>query len=107
MRHGAMELLSKTGWWPPSQRVAAVLWISFLMAAAATGAFFSAIDPMELRYCVSFPEVSRLGAYTIGFFLFWLLTGTSCLLTVFFVYPAEPNDAPTPSNPSQHVDSPS
>ncbi len=99
-----MELLSKTGWWPPSQRVAAILWISFLLAAAATGAFFSAIDPMELRYCVSFPEVSRLGAYTIGFFLFWLLTGVSCLLSVIFVYPAEPTRASAPSHSSQHVD---
>lgn len=99
-----MELLSKTGWWPPSQRLAAVLWISFLMAAVATGAFFSAIDPMELRYCVSFPEVSRMGAYSIGFFLFWLLTGTSCLLTVFFVYPSAPVNAPTPLTTSRHVD---
>ena len=99
-----MELVNKTGWWPPSQRVAAILWISFLMAAVATGAFFSVIDPMELRYCVSFPEVSRLGAYTIGFFLFWLLTGTSCLLSVIFVYPAEPKSPPTLMNSSQHVD---
>ena len=99
-----MELVNKTGWWPPSQRVAAILWISFLMAAVATGAFFSVIDPMELRYCVSFPEVSRLGAYTIGFFLFWLLTGISCLLSVIFVYPAEPKSAPPLMNSSQHVD---
>jgi hypothetical protein len=99
-----MELVSKTGWWPPSQRVAAILWISFLMAAVATGAFFSVIDPLELRYCVSFPEVSRLGAYTIGFFLFWLLTGTSCLLSVIFVYPAEPTKAPPLMNSSHHVD---
>ncbi|MBI4695157.1 MAG: hypothetical protein HY749_14145 [Gammaproteobacteria bacterium] len=99
-----MELVNKTGWWPPSQRVAAVLWISFLMAAVATGAFFSVIDPMELRYCVSFPEVSRLGAYTIGFFLFWLLTGISCLLSIIFVYPAEPTKAPPFMNSSHHVD---
>ncbi len=66
-----MPLWDKTGWIPAPQRVAAVLWITFLMAGVATGAFFSAIDPQELKYCVSFPEVSRLGAYTVGF-LHWL-----------------------------------
>jgi hypothetical protein len=77
--------------------VAAVLWISFLLAGVATGAFFSAIDPLELRYCVSFPEVSRTAAYTIGFLLFWLLAASSALIAVFFVYPAAPGDAPTPT----------
>ena len=62
------------------------------MAGAATGIFFSSIDPLELKYCVSFPEVSRTGAYTIGFFLFWLLTATSSLLAVFFTYPASLDD---------------
>jgi len=85
-----MQLWDKTGWMPVPQRIAAVLWISFLMAAIATGAFFSAIDPLELKYCVSFPEVSRLGAYTVGFLLFWLLTASSALAAAFFVYPASP-----------------
>lgn len=85
-----MPLWDKTGWIPAPQRVAAVLWITFLMAGIATGAFFSAIDPQELKYCVSFPEVSRIGAYTIGFLLFWLLSASSALIAVFFVYPAPP-----------------
>ena len=70
-------------------QIGVVLWISFLMATVATGVFFSAIDPLALQYCVSFPEVSRLGAYTVGFFLFWLLTAATSMLVVFFVYPAE------------------
>ena len=65
-----MPLWDKTGWIPVPQRIAAVLWITFLTAGVATGAFFSAIDPLELKYCVSFPEVSRTAAYTIGFLLF-------------------------------------
>ena len=69
-------------------QIGVVLWISFLTATVATGVFFSAIDPLALQYCVSFPEVSRLGAYTIGFFLFWLLTAATSMLAVFFVYPA-------------------
>jgi len=85
-----MPLWDKTGWIPTPQRVAAVLWITFLMAGVATGAFFSAIDPLELKNCVHFPELSRVGAYTIGFLLCWLLAASSALLAVFFVYPAPP-----------------
>lgn len=94
-----MKLLDDAKWWPPPQRAAASLWISFLLAAMATGAFFSAIDPLELKFCVDFPEVSRTGAYTIGFLLFWLLTGASSLVTVFFVYPADHSTKQDPPRP--------
>lgn len=86
-----MELLAKTRWMPVPQRFGAVLWLSFLMATAATGVFFSILDPDDLRYCVPFPEVSRMAAYTIGFFLFWLLTAASGVLAVTFTYPPPPN----------------
>ncbi|MCC6710714.1 MAG: hypothetical protein IT492_24390 [Gammaproteobacteria bacterium] len=85
---------------PVPARFGAVLWLSFLLAAVATGIFFSAIDPEELRFCVTFPEVSRTGAYTIGFFLFWLLTAASGVLAVAFTYPpASESGTETP-----HVD---
>lgn len=83
-----MALFAHTRWMPVPARFGAVMWLSFLLAVGATGVFFSAIDPEELRYCVDFPEVSRTGAYTIGFFLFWLLTGASGLLAVAFTYPS-------------------
>lgn len=94
-----MKLLDDAKWWPPPQRVAASLWISFLLAALATGAFFSAIDPLELKYCVDFPEASRTEAYTIGFLLFWLLTASASLVTVFFVYPAKQPPRQDPRQP--------
>ena len=94
-----MKVLDDARWLAPPQRLAAALWISFLFAALATGAFFSAIDPLALRYCVDFPEVSRMGAYTIGFLLFWLLTSTCALVAVFFVYPANPAAPKDPPNP--------
>jgi hypothetical protein len=31
-----------------------------------------------------FPDLSRLGAYTIGFFLFWMLTASTSLLDLLF-----------------------
>ena len=82
-----LSLFVPTRWMPVPARFGAVLWLSFLLAAAATGLFFSLIDPDELKFCVPFPEVSRLGAYTIGFFLFWLLTAASGVLAVAFTYP--------------------
>lgn len=87
-----MPLISKIRWMTVPQRLAAILWISFLLAAAATGLFFSVIDPLSLQYCVPFPEVSRTGAYSIGFFLFWMLTAGASALAVFFVYPAKDYD---------------
>ena len=84
-----MEFIAGIGRTSTFYRVAAVMWLSFLMAGVATGAFFSTIDPLELKYCVDFPEVSRTAAYSIGFFLFWLLTASSSLLSVFFIYPTK------------------
>lgn len=73
---------------PPVQRAVAVLWPSFLMAGVATVVFFTAFDPQELALSVGIGEpVSRLGAYTIGFFLFWLLTLSSSVLTCYFQRP--------------------
>ncbi len=67
------------------QKTIIILWLSFVMAGIATGVFFSAIDPDALSACVTFPEVSRMGAYTIGFLLFWLLTAASSFITKYFL----------------------
>lgn len=50
-----------------------VLWPAFLMAVVAEGIFFSLIDPHELGIVGTHLADSREAAYTIGFFLFWLL----------------------------------
>jgi len=72
---------------PRIQRIVAILWPSFLTAGVATVLFFTAFDPEILLQDTRFAEISRLGAYTIGFFLFWLLTASSCLLTCYFQQP--------------------
>lgn len=87
-----MAVMARIGTISVTQRVITVLWLSFMMAGIATGFFFSAIDPMELQYCVDFPEISRTAAYSIGFLLFWLLTSSSSLLAVFFIYPTKQTD---------------
>jgi hypothetical protein len=69
---------------PRIQKCIAVLWPSFLVAVAATGAFFSAFDPRDLLPFDTELDVSPLGIYTIGFFIFWLITAVSGLGTLYF-----------------------
>lgn len=72
---------------PRIQRIIAVLWPSFIMASIGTILFFSAFDPHSLIDCGDLPDISRLGVYTIGFFLLWAITLSSCLLTCYFQRP--------------------
>jgi hypothetical protein len=69
---------------PRIQKCIAVLWPSFLVAVVATGAFFSAFDPRDLIAFDTQLDISRLGVYTIGFFIFWLITAVSGLGTLYF-----------------------
>lgn len=70
---------------PLVQRVSAVLWPAFLCAGAATGVFFTFFDPVALLECEGEPPLSRMGAYTLGFFMFWLLCIVSSLGTSYFL----------------------
>jgi hypothetical protein len=71
-----------------TQRLVAVFWPSFLTAGLATVLFFTAFDPVEISLCMGSEQpISRIGAYTIGFFLFWILTSSTCALTCYFQRP--------------------
>lgn len=74
---------------PVIQRVIAVLWPSFITSGIATGLFFTAFDPLELMTLSGELEMSRMAVYSIGFFLFWLLTSTTCALTCYFQKPCD------------------
>lgn len=74
---------------PLIQRIIAILWPSFLTSGIATVLFFTAFDPQHLLLDTRFAEISRTGAYTIGFFMFWLLTTTTSALTCFFQRPCD------------------
>jgi cytosine/uracil/thiamine/allantoin permease len=80
---------------PLIQRIVAVLWPSFLTSGLATILFFTAFDPQHLLMETDFAEMSRLGAYTIGFFLFWLLTTVTSALTCYFRRPCEKVNSPS------------
>ncbi len=60
-----------------------VLWPAFLGAALSVGVFFSAIDPTELNLVGFHLADSRMGAYTIGFFVFWLIFAVAGSITWF------------------------
>ncbi|MFC0348425.1 hypothetical protein [Undibacterium danionis] len=62
-----------------------VLWPAFLMACVATGVFFSLVDPMELIVLDERVQVHMLGAYTIGFLIFWALGAFSSWLTALLL----------------------
>ena len=72
---------------PTIQKVIAVLWPSFLTAGVATILFFTAFDPQTLMAISGYGQISRLGGYTIGFFMFWFLTASTCVLTCYFQRP--------------------
>lgn len=68
---------------PVSQQVIALLWPSFVIAIVASGVFFSAFDPRDLVPFNLDIDLSPLAAYTIGFFLFWLIGLLSSLGTLY------------------------
>ena len=72
---------------PTIQKVIAVLWPSFLVAGVETIIFFTIFDPLNVFIDY---DVSRLGAYSIGFFLFWFFAILPCILTLYFAKPCKP-----------------
>ena len=77
---------------PKIQAIISILWPSFIVAGVATILFFTAFDPQELMAISGYGDISRLGGYSIGFFLFWILTSTSCALTCYFRKPCNNQD---------------
>jgi len=74
---------------PKIQQVISILWPSFLTAGVATTLFFVTFDPQTIMTVSGYGDISRLGGYTMGFFLFWLLTSTSSALTCYFRKPCD------------------
>ena len=82
---------------PLVQRLGAILWPSFFAAAMATVVFFIFVDPLVLRD-ITFPdmEITRMGGYTIAFFLFWGATAASSLFTWILLRPLSRFNSPRP-----------
>ncbi len=71
---------------PIIQRVVAILWPSFIMAGIATVLFSTAFDPVVILIDY---DISRLGSYTICFFLFWSFGALTAAATCYFLIPCE------------------
>jgi len=67
------------------QKISAILWPSFIFAGAANSVFFTFLDPFKLFECTGTAPFSRIGAYSVGFLLFWLLCALSSLTTAYFL----------------------
>ena len=79
------------------QRMISILWPSFLVAGIADVIFTTLFDPLELMYRGEALIEHRVAAYTIGFFVFWLLCISSSMLTCYFQRTAdEINRCPLP-----------
>lgn len=81
-----------------AQRLMWILWPGFMMAIPAVGIVFTLVDPADLHAFGNPLELSRLGAYTLGFLLFWILGSACSALTVLLQRsPYEVNRCPLPS----------
>ena len=81
---------------PVVQQIVSVMWPSFITASAATIIFFTLFDPTDLGRIGGFPDLTRIGGYTIGFFSFWLLTSISCAMTCDFRRPTHRHNTKKP-----------
>ena len=71
---------------PIIQRVVAILWPSFIVAGIATVLFTTVFDPAVIFFEY---DISRLGGYTISFFLLWLFGAVTAAATCYFLKPCE------------------
>lgn len=70
-----------------TQRIAWVLWPSFLMAGVMEVVFFTLVQPEDLHFFGEPVTLSRQAVYTLGFFAFWAMGAGSSALTCFLQRP--------------------
>ena len=61
----------------------AVLWPAFLGAALADAVLFTLIDPDTIMLFGVHSGVSRPSAYTVGFFVFWIIMIAASVTTLW------------------------
>jgi hypothetical protein len=60
-----------------------ILWPSFIVGGIGEVLFFTVFDPQELYLFGEPSMLSRMGVYTIGFFLCWAFAASSSAFTCF------------------------
>lgn len=78
------------------QRIALVLWPSFIVGGIGTTCFFALFDPAMLPLSDTMLPFSesrlaehRMLIYSVGFFIFWLFAAASSWLTSFLQRPPD------------------
>lgn len=70
-----------------AQILSAILWPSFIFAGIANSVFFTFLDPLLIAAELGFEEHSVMEMYSIGFFVFWVLTICSSSCTHYLLRP--------------------
>ena len=82
-----------------SQRIMWVAWPAFLVAGILEVLVFGMVDPHDMLWFGHPIEMSRLGVYTVAFFVFWGITMLSSGLTsLLSMSPFEVNRCPLPAD---------
>jgi hypothetical protein len=71
------------------RRLIGILWPSFLLACGMEVMVFALVDPIGLHCGADAWRMSRQGAYTAAFFVFWLMGAGSSALTVLLALPSQ------------------
>ena len=62
-------------------RAMAVGWPAFLAACVLELVVFAFADPLDLQWAGAPLGWSRQGVYSVGFFVFWLVSAAACAFT--------------------------
>lgn len=66
-----------------------IIWPGFFMAIPAVGVVFSLVDPEDLHLFGMPVQMSRMGIYSLGFFLIWLFGAGCSALTCLLQRPSD------------------
>ena len=81
------------------QRWIWVLWPGFVIAIPTVGIVFTLLDPEDLHLFGEPLNMTRLGAYSLGFLFFWLVGSACSALTCLLQRsPFEVNRCPLPAS---------
>lgn len=69
------------------QTVASVLWPSFFVAGVANSLFWIFVNPNDFGLITGYPDVSHIGAYSLGFIALWITLAISSFVTQLFLKP--------------------
>ncbi|MDQ0036845.1 hypothetical protein J2W30_004620 [Variovorax boronicumulans] len=78
------------------RQIVGVLWPSFIVACAMEMLVFALVDPVSVYCGADALHMSRQGAYTTAFFVFWLMAAASSACTVLLATQPEA-ERPDPS----------